>query len=210
MLNRKSNEWNYSNSKSHLLRGLVYCKKCKAKITYNKNHGKYFRCICSTYKKQGSKFCTNIHLREDALVEAVLSDIRKQIKKLLKYEELEFTVENKQDNKKIDFLEVKIKEKDNLIKSLYEDKVNKVISEELFVSLYNQYEEEKKTLKSQINNEMIYNAPSVEKETIIQNMKELLAFKENNIDRSLLFKLIDRIEIDDRYVEIYYKFINKC
>lgn len=209
MLDRKSNEWNYSDSKSHLLRGLVYCKKCKAKITYNKNHGKYFRCICSTYKKQGSKFCNNIHLREDALIEAVFSDIRKQIKKLLKYEELEFTVENKQDNKKIEFLESKIKEKDNLIKSLYEDKVNKVISEELFVKLYEQYEEEKKTLKSQIKKEMTNNTTLLEKEALIQNMKELLAFKEENIDRSLLFKLIDRIEINDKNVEIYYKFINK-
>lgn len=209
MLNRKSNEWNYSDSKSHLLRGLVYCKKCKAKITYNKNHGKYFRCICSTYKKQGSKFCNNIHLREDTLIEAVLSDIRKQIKKLLKYEDLEFTVENKQNNKKIEFIEAKIKEKDNLIKSLYEDKVNNIISEDLFIKLYEQYEDEKKTLKSQIKKEMTNNTTLLEKEALIQNMKELLAFKEENIDRSLLFKLIDRIEINDKNVEIYYKFINK-
>lgn len=209
MLNRKSNEWNYSDSKSHLLRGLVYCKKCKAKITYNKNHGKYFRCICSTYKKQGSKFCNNIHLREDTLIEAVLSDIRKQIKKLLKYEDLEFTVENKQNNKKIEFIEAKIKEKDNLIKSLYEDKVSKIISEDLFIKLYEQYEDEKKTLKSQIKKEMTNNTTLLEKEALIQNMKELLAFKEENIDRSLLFKLIDRIEINDKNVEIYYKFINK-
>ena len=37
-------------------------------------------------------------------------------------------------------------------------------------------------------------------------MKELLTVEEGNIDRSLLFKLIDKIEIDDRNVEIYYKF----
>ena len=206
MLNKKSNEWNYSNSKGHLLRGLVYCKKCKEKITYNKNHGKYFRCICSTYKKQGSKFCTNIHLREDTLIKAVLSDLRKQINNLLKYEDLEFTVENKQDNKKIEFIEAKIKEKDNLIKSLYEDKVNKIISEELFFSLYNQYEEEKRFLKRQIKSVMANNTSLIEKETIIKNMKELLTFEEENIDINLLFKLIDRIEIDDRNVEIYYKF----
>lgn len=190
----------------HLLRGLVYCKKCKAKITYNKNHGKYFRCVCSTYKKQGSKFCTNIHLREDVLIERVISNLKDEINKLLKYEELEYITDLKTDNKKIEFLEVKVKEKDNLIKALYEDKVKKVITEDLFIKLYKQYEEEKNALKEQIKNEMRNNTNTIKIEALIENIKELTEFKDGNIDRSILLKLIDRIEIEDRNIEIYYKF----
>lgn len=190
----------------HLLRGLVYCKKCKAKITYNKNHGKYFRCVCSTYKKQGSKFCTNIHLREDVLIEKVISNLKDEINRLLKYEKLEYITNSKTDNKKIEFLETKVKEKDNLIKALYEDKVNKVIAEDLFVKLYKQYEEEKNAMQEQIKNEMRNNTNTIKKEALIENIKELTQFKDDIIDRSLLLKLIDRVEIEDKNIEIYYKF----
>lgn len=190
----------------HLLSGLVYCKKCKAKITYNKNHGKYFRCVCSTYKKQGSKFCTNIHLREDVLIEKVISNLKNEINKLLKYEELEYITDSKTDNKKIEFLETKIKEKNNIIKTLYEDKVNKIIIEDLFIKLYKQYEEEKNAMQEQIKNEMKNNTNTIKKEALIENIKELMQFKDDNIDRSVLLKLIDRVEIEDKNIEIYYKF----
>lgn len=152
----------------HLLRGLVYCKKCKAKITYNKNHGKYFRCVCSTYKKQGSKFCTNIHLREDVLIQKVISNLKDEVNKLLRYEELEYISDSKTDNKKIEFLQTKIKEKDNLIKTLYEDKVNKVIAEDLFIKLYKQYEEEKNAMQEQIKNEMKNNTNTIKKKLYLK------------------------------------------
>ena len=46
----------------------------------------------------------------------------------------------------------------------------------------------------------------IKKEKLIYNTKELLEFNENNIDRNLLLKLIDKIEIDDDNIDIYYKF----
>jgi len=77
--------------------------------------------------------------------------LKDEINKLLRNEELEYISDSKTDNKKIEFLETKIKEKDNLIKTLYEDKVNKVITEDLFIKLYKQYEEEKKRLEKKRN-----------------------------------------------------------
>ena len=55
MLDKQSNEWNYSNRKKHLLTGVVFCK-CGSRITYNKNHGKVCRCVCSSYKEYGNQF----------------------------------------------------------------------------------------------------------------------------------------------------------
>lgn len=47
MLDKKSNEWSYNGkNKNHLLRGIVYCS-CGGKVTYNYNHGKFSRCVCS-------------------------------------------------------------------------------------------------------------------------------------------------------------------
>ena len=83
MLDKKSNEWSYNESGTiHLLRGLVYCS-CGGKVTYNKNHCKHFRCVCSSYKKAGSKFCNNIqYLREDELISIVLDNLRKNVKNI--------------------------------------------------------------------------------------------------------------------------------
>lgn len=89
MLDKQTNEWNYSNKTKHLLTGLVFCK-CGSRITYNKNHGKYFRCVCSSYKKYGNKFCFNIHLREDELLKQVAKSLCINIEKYLNVKELKF------------------------------------------------------------------------------------------------------------------------
>ena len=89
MLDKQTNEWNYSNSQKHLLTGLAFCK-CGSRITYNKNHGKYFRCICSSYKRYGKKFCTNVHLREDELIAKVTDSLRNNIKKYFNMKDIEY------------------------------------------------------------------------------------------------------------------------
>lgn len=87
MLDKKTNEWNYTARGKHLLSGLVFCE-CGARISYNKNHGKYFRCICSSYKQYGKKFCSNVHLREDELINRVTFSLHKNIKRYLNIKEL--------------------------------------------------------------------------------------------------------------------------
>lgn len=207
MLNKKSNEWNYTAYSSHLLQGLVLCKKCKSKITYNKNHGKYFRCVCSSYKRYGSKFCSNIHLREDTLINSVISSVKENIAKFLKYDELKYICPNNQKNsKKLDYLNSKINEKDKFIQSLYEDKVKGIITETLFIKLFNQYETDKKILLNRVQKEKDINKNIIKKGDFNSNIKELLNLNNNNIDRNLLIKLIEKIEIDDTNIEIYYKF----
>ncbi len=207
MLDKKSNEWNYSTSTPHLLRGLVFCKKCKAKITYNKNHGKYFRCICSSYKRNGNKFCSNIHLREDTLINCVINSVKENISKFLKYDELEYICPSAQkDGKRLDYLYSKINEKDKLIQFLYEDKVKGIITDALFSKLSKQYEIDKKSLLIQVQEEKEINKNTIKKEDFISNTKKLLNFNSNNINRNLLIKLIDKIEVDDTNIEIYYKF----
>ncbi len=207
MLDKKSNEWNYTTSTPHLLKGLVFCKKCKSKITYNKNHGKYFRCVCSSYKRNGNNFCSNIHLRENTLINSVISSIKENIANFLKYDELEYICPNsRKDSKKLDYLNSKINEKDKLIQSLYEDKVKGIITETLFIKLSTQYEIDKKILLNLVQKEKDINKYTIKKEDFISNIQKLLDFNDNNINRNLLIKLIDKIEIDDTNIEIYYKF----
>ena len=132
---------------------------------------------------------------------------KENIANFLKYDELEYICPNTQtDNKKLDYLDSKIAEKDNLIQSLYEDKVKGIITEDLFIKLSKQYETDKKTLLNRFQKEKEINKNTIKKEDLICNVKELVDFNENNVDRNFLLKLIDKIEIDDDNIDIYYKF----
>lgn len=212
MLDKQSNEWSYSKSSTpHLLRGLVYCS-CGGRVTYNKNHGKYFRCVCSSYKKAGAKFCNNIqYLREDELISIVLGNLRKNVKKYLDFKRLNYNVNKpkKNDNKteirkQLNLLEQKIK-------NMYEDKLNGIIFTDLFVQMAKELEEKKKGLikiLDDIKRKDEEDKKEISEDMIEEYIKKVLSFDEkDNIDREILVKLIDKIVIENKKVKsISYNF----
>lgn len=213
MLDKKTNEWNYSSRKKHLLTGLVFCK-CGSRITYNKNHGKISRCICSSYKKYGNKFCTNIHLKEEELIQMVAKSLKKNIKEYLNFKDLKYPTLQIKDNTKQKIAKL-LKEKEELnktISSIYEDKINGTISIDTFKVLIDKYEKQQKQLDNEIamfsktkENEQKFNPKELQ-----EVMIKLLEFDTiNEENKSLVFKLIDKIIIDDDKINIIYKFNNK-
>lgn len=212
MLDKQTNEWNYSNKQKHLLTGLVFCK-CGSRITYNKNHGKVFRCVCSSYKKYGNKFCSNIHLKEAELIKMVACSLRKNINEYLNMKKLRYPVISIKDNRKQELTKLikKQEEIDKTISNLYEDKIAGVISVETFKVLINKYEKQKKDLDRKINtipkdkeNKEDIKLTSKQLE---ETIKLLLKFDTiNKENKSLVFKLIDKIIIDDDKINIIYKF----
>ncbi len=213
MLNKKTNEWNYSNRKKHLLTGLVFCK-CGSRVTYNKNHGKISRCICSSYKKYGNKFCSNIHLKEAELIDMVASSLKKNISKYLKFKDLKYPPLQIKYNTKQE-LEKLLKKKEEInktISNLYEDKIECTISTETFKVLIAKYEKQQK----QLDNEIAIFSKIREKvrefnpKELEETMKKLLEFDTiNEENKSLVFKLIDKIIIDNDKINISYKFNKK-
>ena len=215
MLDKQTNEWNYSNRKKHLLTGLVFCK-CGSRITYNLNHGKFSRCVCSGYKKYGKKFCKNVHLYEDELIEKVTKSLRDNISKYLNMDNLDYSKFNKSEKesygKEISLLEKKKENISKIISNLYEDRAFGTISMDTFKSLIKKYEKQKKGYieklellakrQKDINCEI-----KIDQKEIKNIMKKILSFNEINDDnKSLVFKLIDRIIIDNKDILIQYKF----
>lgn len=213
MLDKQSNEWSYSkNCTPHLLRGLVYCS-CGGKVTYNKNHGKNFRCVCSSYKKLGAKFCNNIqYLREDELIAMVLENLKKNVKMYLDTEKLNYNVKKPKkvkDNKLA--IQKQIDLIDEKIKNIYTDKVNSIITTKLFVQMSKEFEEKKKELKLRLNEiDKFANKGNndVNGKNIEQYVKKVLEFDNTSeIDRNLLIKLIDKIVIENKKIKsIKYNF----
>lgn len=214
MLDKQTNEWNYSNRKNHLLTGIVFCK-CGNRITYSKNHGKAFRCVCSSYKKYGNKFCSNIHLKEAELLEMVESSLKKNVNTYLNLKDLQYPLIKTKDNKAQELSKLsKMKEEINkTITNLYEDKISSTISLETFKILIKKYEKQKEELDMKISaisksNENIQDFKLNHKqlEDVMKQLLKLDTINEEN--KSLVFKLIDKIIIDDNKITIKYKFNN--
>jgi len=214
MLDKQTNEWNYTGRKRHLLAGLVFCQ-CGSRITYNKNHGKYFRCICSSYKKYGNKFCSSVHLREDELIRLVINSLKDNVSKYLNIDNLSYNKKQNANNEiKKNILKVnkKKEELNKLISKLYEDRISGMISQDTFNHLVKNYEIQKKECDKKIelferekDNSCLED--NISSENLKDIMKELLTFKNiNEENKSILFKLIDKIIIYDRDISIKYKF----
>ncbi len=102
----------------------------------------------------------------------------------------------------------KKREVNKLISNLYEDKIAKIISQDTFSNLIKKYESQKQQLEIEIKR---YEIKKIESANVRKNnrdlIKEILDLNELNDENvSLAFKLIDRIVIDDRNVNIKYKF----
>lgn len=213
MLDKQSNEWSYTNLESnHLLRGIVYCS-CGGKVTYNKNHGKFSRCVCSSYKKAGARFCNNIqYLKEDDLISMVLDNLRKNVKKYLDNKKLNFKVKQPkamQDNT------LAIKEQINLInqkmKDMYQDKLNNIITSELFVQMSKELEKKKDELNNRlqdIEKEKIKKNKEINSDSIEKYINKVLEFNQNEeINRDIILKLINKIVIENKKIKsISYNF----
>lgn len=114
------------------------------------------------------------------------------------------------DKNYISDLKNKKEEVDRIISNLYEDKINGVLSQDTFIILLRKYEKEKKEYeknlqKTKLKTEKDNRNISIEQMLIIMN--ELLKFDTiTEENKSIVFKLIDKIIIDDRNISIKYKF----
>ena len=115
-----------------------------------------------------------------------------------------------QDKNYIAELKNKKEEVNKIISNLYEDKINGVLSQDTFIILLRKYEKEKKVYdknlrKAKMKTEKDNEGISREQFSIIMN--ELLKFDTiTQENKSIVFKLIDKIIIDDRNISIKYKF----
>lgn len=119
-------------------------------------------------------------------------------------------------NKKISKLEEKLKKYENefeninnILKEIYKDKVQRIITEEDFKVIYNKETEEKEKINENIKSielkikKLKEKIEKVDIEEIIKSVEEILNF--SNPTSEMYNKLIERIEFDSEK-NIYIKF----
>jgi DNA invertase Pin-like site-specific DNA recombinase len=207
---------NSNNRVSHLLGGIVFCKDCGSRMTFAMTPRSGFVLICSGYKRHGS--CTRHTYSEGELEQYVLGSLKGLAEEvntgglITEAQQLAGKRKKRQVDhagKEIDKVESRLSEIKRTIKALYEDKLKGILTEQDFMDLSKDYQQERDSLSQRRTQLQTSRSPEesesgVDRE-LLQTVVDLLEFRK--IPQAALVKLINRIEVtEDKQIDIHYNF----
>ncbi len=211
----KKNSHMTKNNIDNLLKGFLYCKDCNHTIGINKNSNGKKYCSCNYYKKYSKhELCTPHSIPYQDVENYVLNELKILFKKANNNKIESKLKQNDKVNKRVAFLEKDnlrleklINDTSNKDENAYMDKLNGLITFEMYTNIHNRILSEK----------------NVSKQKLIDNQKEISDLKSNNINkdfekvvgdyidlktpsRLVIAQIIDKIFIDEnKNIEITYK-----
>lgn len=200
-----------SSNNIHNLSGKVFCLECQ-KYMRKKNSKLHEYLVCTRNNDKYNKCINRSSIRYDTLEKIILKELNKIIKEYYDENYLKgmiITINKNHyfdnlkslENKKVE-IERKILENKKYLNSLYEDKVNNVISETQFIVLANNFNTNEKRYNDQLKNINNDIAISKEKELNTDNLERI--FNKNKV-----FKNLNRIIVDEFIEKIYIGKFNK-
>ena len=214
----------------HPLKGLVYCMECGNKATLRcreekRKNGNIWRAayfICSK-RNNYSALCDNKQISANLIEESVNQKIKEEIQKInfsekeIKqvYEQAEKEAKSKNNllQTKLQELKQTLKNIENSIEEIYQDKINKIIQIEDFKIIYEKKQKERNKILKNIKEiekeleETNQKSPKINFKEIKQIAKEFLKMEKPN--KMILEKLIERIEFDkEKNIKIKFTFQN--
>lgn len=228
ILNSKSRVSSVKKYDKYLLSGLLICGNCGHNLGISERQrkkGVSRYTYCNLYQRKGKySNCTPNRINYNYLEEDILLFLKELGSKFLKKYDSSKLVEDaiyyfNRDVEKLnnDLVNVskKIDKKYKVISSLYNDKVDNVISVDVYKKLSKEHEEELKLLqeeKQEIEEKLkLYSSDTYEKEfcKCRKAVEEFMSLK--NPSKSVIKKLISRIVISDgeeKNVKVYLRFRN--
>ena len=190
-----------------MLSGMLYCQDCGKKMYQVRNKNwthEQENFVCSTYRKiKGG--CSSHQIKNVVVEEELLKSIRKMFKYVKEHED-DFVnqvlskskkeLANTIHRNKIDLQQIseRIDKLDEIIRRLYEDNIDGKISDERFMKLTANYENEQKELE--------------EKRASLEDFIDVETDTAKNADRFI--KIVNRyIEITELNAEIIREFVEK-
>lgn len=225
----KANYKRNSNKEPELFNGLLICYDCKHHMSINPRNricedGSIFPrayALCNYYVHHKKlKVCTSHSTSYYKLEEKLLDEIEKICKDFIKLIDYEKITNNKQSNinsygttlcQKINKNKNEIKKLEQKIEKIYMDRLEDVISVDTYKKISSKFEEQKEKIQEELK-ELEDSYEQYQEDNSQKNIleaKQLAAEyikKRKKIDRELILKLVDRIEIhEDKTADLYLK-----
>ena len=224
------------------LSGLLFCADCGNKMMIKANNttngskklprktvlrNSY---VCGNYGRSGSLACTSHYIMLRDIEAVVVADIRSMAvlviddenvarrKFLLQKEKLN-AHQSEAEQKQLHDSKFRLSELDNLIPSIYEDKVLGKIPEDICVKLLEKYQAEQKALYFEVSQlEEKLSAIKKDEQDVEEFIKRLKKYTDvQELTREMCLELIEYVTIDEfskdkskpREIHIYYKLLEK-
>lgn len=203
----------------NLLKGLIYCADCKRPLVRYKSvsHGKklWYTFICQTHTNDITS-CPMKNIREDELIPVLMTAIQTQIALAADMEALVRRVNNTPKHGKqaadlqgkLEDAKRKLKRYNGLYDSLYQNYVDKLMTEQEYMTLKSRYKAEAEEAERLI--EALTRQQTEESEHTPENrfLKAFGSFRgEDTLTKEMAHALIERIYVDGQNnVEIIFRY----
>jgi resolvase, N-terminal domain protein len=218
------------------LSGMLFCPDCgyKMKAAGRKRTLKSGELIrecyynCSSYVLHGKELCSTHYISQKQIEAVIIADIRSMAELVVKDEqtaraaflskkEQQTSRQSKADIKKLNDSKHRLAELENLMQSVYEDKVMGKIPEHICVSFLEKYEAEQQELRAVIADlEERLSAEKQDREDVEEFIRRLKKYVDvRTLTRELGLELIEYVTVgaytpnEPREINIYYKFLDK-
>lgn len=218
------------------LSGMLFCPDCgyKMKAAGRKRTLKSGELIrecyynCSSYVLHGKELCSTHYISQKQIEAVIIADIRSMAELVVKDEqtaraaflskkEQHTSRQSKADIKKLNDSKHRLAELENLMQSVYEDKVMGKIPEHICVSFLEKYEAEQQELRAVIADlEERLSAEKQDREDVEEFIRRLKKYVDvQTLTRELGLELIEYVTVgaytpnEPREINIYYKFLDK-
>lgn len=212
------------NQKLGLFSNKLYCKDCGSYLTrkYNNKH-EFVGYFCSTYKKFGNKRCSSHFIADQELQEIVLESIKQEAANILTKADMEELDALSVCQKAVSVMESsreklckQLEDLQRYRKKAYEDYADGILDKDEYLSLKEKFRLECSEIEKSIEavDQKIHIANDEDRQkknydTWAEKFKNYIDVDE--LDRSMIVQLIDKIEIDTAgNIEIQYQFANPC
>jgi len=198
--NEKRNKAGPHKGVLHVFRGMMFCGACGSIMFARKRKERPMSYICSSYGKNGRSICTSHHIRERELCSIILNDL----KELLNDNEIAEQILRKllQDRGMEDWrtvykrLQKKMETKQKHQETLYQDRLDEKISDNLFLRMNQQLERDISSIKKEMEMLKVKNTESCNMSEMIQQFRDSL--KINGINNEIAKIMVNRIVVFDK------------
>ncbi len=215
----KLGRFSYLETTENILKGLIYCADCKRPLVRYKNvsHNKklWYTFICQTHSNDITS-CPKKNIREDALIPMLMQAIQTQIELAADMDELVRRVNSSPKHRKrtadlqgrLDSAKKTLKRYNNLYDSLYQNYVDKLMTEQEYITLKSRYRAEAEEAERLI--EALTRQQAEESEHTPENrfLTAFGSFKgEDTLTKEMAQALIEHVYVDgSSNIEIVFRY----
>lgn len=201
----------------YLLSGIIHCGKCGATMVGQGSGHRYQYYVCGNARRKGREVCSSPMLPKNKVEGLVIDRIKgyilteENLEELVRLTNEELTRNSSTEKERLELIQAQIAEVDSRLGQLYDAlETGKFKGGELAPRIQALFEkkEQLQRAKADVEEVLSFNKMDVTDPQVIKNyasdLRNLLAESSITEERSFLKSFIERIEVDESQVKMYY------